>query len=189
MRERCLKISARFLFVKLYLLSLLCSALTFSIIIFPAGGIVFILNKLRLVLQSALAKSWALLVPTNRQRVPLVPAQKTAGENHFQMHKGKTGVLYLLHISNYGFCWKRPPTQSFHTFVFAPQDCMRRVMWYISLSGFISWILSCKSEEMAFLAVNVLIGIFIYFSSVKGSSQPQARVFLTFNGKKEDKHS
>ncbi|NWR52086.1 SEM3C protein, partial [Regulus satrapa] len=34
---------------------------------------------------------------------------------------------------------------------------------------------------MAFLAVNLLIGIFIYFSSVKGSSQPQARVFLTFN--------
>uniref|UniRef100_A0A8C3RA30 Semaphorin-3C n=1 Tax=Cyanoderma ruficeps TaxID=181631 RepID=A0A8C3RA30_9PASS len=34
---------------------------------------------------------------------------------------------------------------------------------------------------MAFLAVNLLIGMFIYFSSVKGSSQPQARVFLSFN--------
>jgi len=42
---------------------------------------------------------------------------------------------------------------------------------------------------MAFLALHVLIGIFIYVGSVKGSSQPQARVFLTFNGKKEDKHS
>lgn len=62
-------------------------------------------------------------------------------------------------------------------------------MCYLCLSGFVSWILSCKSEEMAFLALHVLIGIFIYFSSVKGSSQPQARVFLTFNGKKEDKHS
>lgn len=42
---------------------------------------------------------------------------------------------------------------------------------------------------MASLALHALIGIFIYFNSVKGSSQPQARVFLTFNGKKEDKHS
>ncbi|NXO67596.1 SEM3C protein, partial [Phainopepla nitens] len=42
---------------------------------------------------------------------------------------------------------------------------------------------------MAFLAVNVLIGIFIYFSSVKGSSQPQARVFLTFNELQETKTS
>lgn len=50
MSKRCLKISARFLFVKLYLPSLLYSALTFSIIIFPAGGIVLILNKLSLVL-------------------------------------------------------------------------------------------------------------------------------------------
>lgn len=57
------------------------------------------------------------------------------------------------------------------------------------LSGFISWILTCKSEEMAVLALHAVFGIFIYFSSVKGSSQPQARVFLTFNGKKEDKHS
>ncbi|XP_027742099.1 semaphorin-3C isoform X1 [Empidonax traillii] len=42
---------------------------------------------------------------------------------------------------------------------------------------------------MAFLAVHVLIGIFIYFSSVKGSSQPQARVFLTFNELQETKTS
>ncbi|NXO24273.1 SEM3C protein, partial [Cisticola juncidis] len=42
---------------------------------------------------------------------------------------------------------------------------------------------------MAFLAVNVLIGIFIYFSSVKGSSQPQARVFLSFNELQETKTS
>ncbi|NXB78311.1 SEM3C protein, partial [Donacobius atricapilla] len=40
---------------------------------------------------------------------------------------------------------------------------------------------------MAFLAVNVLIGIFIYISSVKGSSQPQARVFLSFNELQETK--
>ncbi|NXI07844.1 SEM3C protein, partial [Irena cyanogastra] len=42
---------------------------------------------------------------------------------------------------------------------------------------------------MAFLAMNALIGIFIYFSSVKGSSQPQARVFLTFNELQETKTS
>ncbi|NWQ70495.1 SEM3C protein, partial [Neopipo cinnamomea] len=42
---------------------------------------------------------------------------------------------------------------------------------------------------MAFLAVHVLIGIFTYFSSVKGSSQPQARVFLTFNELQETKTS
>ncbi|NXR69290.1 SEM3C protein, partial [Rhadina sibilatrix] len=42
---------------------------------------------------------------------------------------------------------------------------------------------------MAFLAVKVLIGIFIYFSSVKGSSQPQARVFLSFNELQETKTS
>ncbi|NXN86909.1 SEM3C protein, partial [Bombycilla garrulus] len=42
---------------------------------------------------------------------------------------------------------------------------------------------------MGFLAVNVLMGIFIYFSSVKGSSQPQARVFLTFNELQETKTS
>ncbi|NXK58921.1 SEM3C protein, partial [Sylvietta virens] len=42
---------------------------------------------------------------------------------------------------------------------------------------------------MSFLAVNVLIGIFIYFSSVKGSSQPQARVFLSFNELQETKTS
>ncbi|NWH94647.1 SEM3C protein, partial [Aegithalos caudatus] len=42
---------------------------------------------------------------------------------------------------------------------------------------------------MAFLAVNLLIGIFIYFSSVKGSSQPQARVFLSFNELQETKTS
>ncbi|NXH12111.1 SEM3C protein, partial [Bucco capensis] len=42
---------------------------------------------------------------------------------------------------------------------------------------------------MAFLALHVLIGIFIYFSSVKGSSQPQARVFLTFNELQETKTS
>ncbi|NWT49631.1 SEM3C protein, partial [Erythrocercus mccallii] len=42
---------------------------------------------------------------------------------------------------------------------------------------------------MAFLAVNMLIWIFIYFSSVKGSSQPQARVFLSFNELQETKTS
>ncbi|KAM6136780.1 semaphorin-3C [Pterocles gutturalis] len=42
---------------------------------------------------------------------------------------------------------------------------------------------------MAFLALHVLIGIFVYFSSVKGSSQPQARVFLTFNELQETKTS
>ncbi|NXI30939.1 SEM3C protein, partial [Sterrhoptilus dennistouni] len=42
---------------------------------------------------------------------------------------------------------------------------------------------------MAFLAVNLLIGIFIYCSSVKGSSQPQARVFLSFNELQETKTS
>uniref|UniRef100_A0A8C9G2T5 Semaphorin 3C n=1 Tax=Pavo cristatus TaxID=9049 RepID=A0A8C9G2T5_PAVCR len=42
---------------------------------------------------------------------------------------------------------------------------------------------------MAFLALHVVIGIFIYFSSVKGSSQPQARVFLTFNELQETKTS
>ncbi|NWZ38244.1 SEM3C protein, partial [Brachypodius atriceps] len=42
---------------------------------------------------------------------------------------------------------------------------------------------------MAFLAVNLLIGIFIYISSVKGSSQPQARVFLSFNELQETKTS
>ncbi|NWU33910.1 SEM3C protein, partial [Hylia prasina] len=42
---------------------------------------------------------------------------------------------------------------------------------------------------MAFLAMNMLIGIFIYFSSVKGSSQPQARVFLSFNELQETKTS
>ncbi|XP_066038886.1 semaphorin-3C isoform X1 [Chamaea fasciata] len=42
---------------------------------------------------------------------------------------------------------------------------------------------------MAFLAVNLLIGIFIYFSNVKGSSQPQARVFLSFNELQETKTS
>ncbi|NXM60553.1 SEM3C protein, partial [Illadopsis cleaveri] len=42
---------------------------------------------------------------------------------------------------------------------------------------------------MAFLVVNLLIGIFIYFSSVKGSSQPQARVFLSFNELQETKTS
>uniref|UniRef100_A0A8C2SXF9 Semaphorin-3C n=2 Tax=Coturnix japonica TaxID=93934 RepID=A0A8C2SXF9_COTJA len=57
------------------------------------------------------------------------------------------------------------------------------------LSGFFSWILSCKSEEMALLALHAVIGIFIYFSSVKGSSQPQARVFLTFNELQETKTS
>ncbi|NWR10594.1 SEM3C protein, partial [Paradoxornis webbianus] len=42
---------------------------------------------------------------------------------------------------------------------------------------------------MAFFAVNLLIGIFIYFSSVKGSSLPQARVFLSFNELQETKTS
>ncbi|XP_074798656.1 semaphorin-3C isoform X2 [Natator depressus] len=42
---------------------------------------------------------------------------------------------------------------------------------------------------MAFLAVHMLIGMFIYSSTVKGSSQPQARVFLTFNELQETKTS
>uniref|UniRef100_A0A8D0GSK2 Semaphorin 3C n=1 Tax=Sphenodon punctatus TaxID=8508 RepID=A0A8D0GSK2_SPHPU len=40
---------------------------------------------------------------------------------------------------------------------------------------------------MAFPAIQVLIGMFIYSSSVRGSSQPQARVFLTFNDLQETK--
>uniref|UniRef100_A0A8C3B905 Semaphorin-3C n=1 Tax=Cairina moschata TaxID=8855 RepID=A0A8C3B905_CAIMO len=42
---------------------------------------------------------------------------------------------------------------------------------------------------MAFLALHLVIGIFIYFNSVKGSSQPQARVFLSFNELQETKTS
>ncbi|KAJ7329543.1 hypothetical protein JRQ81_015717, partial [Phrynocephalus forsythii] len=42
---------------------------------------------------------------------------------------------------------------------------------------------------MAFLCLQVLIGLFICSWSVKGSSQPQARVFLTFNELQETKTS
>uniref|UniRef100_A0A8C8RN71 Semaphorin 3C n=1 Tax=Pelusios castaneus TaxID=367368 RepID=A0A8C8RN71_9SAUR len=42
---------------------------------------------------------------------------------------------------------------------------------------------------MAFLAAHVLIGLFVYSSTVKGSSQLQARVFLTFNELREIKTS
>lgn len=42
---------------------------------------------------------------------------------------------------------------------------------------------------MAFQAVCVLVGVFLFSLCVKGSSQPQARVYLTFDGKKVDKYS
>lgn len=42
---------------------------------------------------------------------------------------------------------------------------------------------------MAFQAIWVLVGVFVCSTCVKGSSQPQARVYLTFDGKKVDKHS
>lgn len=41
---------------------------------------------------------------------------------------------------------------------------------------------------MAFRAVFVLFGVFVCSICVKGSSQPQARVYLTFDGKKVDKY-
>lgn len=39
---------------------------------------------------------------------------------------------------------------------------------------------------MAFQAVCILVGVFVCSTYVKGSSQPQARVYLTFDGKKVD---
>ncbi|XP_074124587.1 semaphorin-3C isoform X1 [Sminthopsis crassicaudata] len=42
---------------------------------------------------------------------------------------------------------------------------------------------------MTFLAIQVLIGAFVYSGCVKGSSQPQARVYLTFNELRETKTS
>lgn len=42
---------------------------------------------------------------------------------------------------------------------------------------------------MAFQAVCLLVGVFVCSTYVKGSSQPQARVYLTFDGKKVDKQS
>lgn len=42
---------------------------------------------------------------------------------------------------------------------------------------------------MAFQAICMLAGVFVCSICVKGSSQPQARVYLTFNGKKVDKYS
>ena len=42
---------------------------------------------------------------------------------------------------------------------------------------------------MAFQAVCVLVGVFVCSTYVKGSPQPQARVYLTFDGKKVDKQS
>lgn len=42
---------------------------------------------------------------------------------------------------------------------------------------------------MAFQAICVLVGVFVFSICVKGSSQPQARVYLTFDGKKVDKYS
>lgn len=40
---------------------------------------------------------------------------------------------------------------------------------------------------MAFREICVLVGVLICSISVRGSSQPQARVYLTFDGKKFDK--
>ncbi|ERE91301.1 semaphorin-3C [Cricetulus griseus] len=51
------------------------------------------------------------------------------------------------------------------------------------------WMLTCKSEEMAFRAICVLVGVFICSISVRGSSQPQARVYLTFDELRETKTS
>lgn len=42
---------------------------------------------------------------------------------------------------------------------------------------------------MAFQAVCILVGVFVCSTYVKGSPQPQARVYLTFDGKKVDKQS
>lgn len=41
---------------------------------------------------------------------------------------------------------------------------------------------------MAFQAICMLVGVFVCSICVKGSSQPQARVYLTFDGKKVDKY-
>jgi hypothetical protein len=57
---------------------------------------------------------------------------------------------------------------------------------YLSSKGIFPWILIPKSEEMAFRAICVLVGVFICSICVRGSSQPQARVYLTFDGKKFD---
>jgi len=58
---------------------------------------------------------------------------------------------------------------------------------YLSFKGIFPWILMSKSEEMALREICVLVGVFICSICVQGSSQPQARVYLTFNGKKSDK--
>lgn len=58
---------------------------------------------------------------------------------------------------------------------------------YLSFKGIFPWILISKSEEMAFRVIFVLVGLFICSICVQGSSQPQARVYLTFDGKKFDK--
>lgn len=42
---------------------------------------------------------------------------------------------------------------------------------------------------MAFQAICILVGVFVCSTYVKGSPQPQARVYLTFDGKKVDKQS
>lgn len=42
---------------------------------------------------------------------------------------------------------------------------------------------------MAFQAICMLVGVFVCSVCVKGSSQPQARVYLTFDGKQVDKFS
>ncbi|XP_027974832.1 semaphorin-3C isoform X2 [Eumetopias jubatus] len=49
--------------------------------------------------------------------------------------------------------------------------------------------LTYKSEEMAFRAIFVLVGVFVCSICVKGSSQPQARVYLTFDELRETKTS
>lgn len=61
-------------------------------------------------------------------------------------------------------------------------------MKYDTLIIFVSKVFS-KSEEMAYQAVWVFIGVFVFSTCVKGLFQPQARVYLTFDGKKVDKHS
>ena len=61
--------------------------------------------------------------------------------------------------------------------------------YYLYCKGIFPWILTCRSEEMAFQAVCVLVGVFVCSTYVKGSPQPQARVYLTFDGKKVDKQS
>lgn len=56
-------------------------------------------------------------------------------------------------------------------------------------SVFFPWILMSKSEEMALREICVLVGVFICSICVQGSSQPQARVYLTFDELRETRTS